>query len=150
MLHKHVKALLVVALALTTGTLTARDGGESFEIYLNNKLLVRQNLAQSFSLQSLSLTDANANDQLVIYYNHCGKPANARTIAIKDGAGNVLKTYTFGDATHAKEGMTIPVKELLALEKKHKGVALAIYYKAKELPKGLTLTAVKFDDIAAN
>ena len=145
MLHKHLKALLLVAFVTVAGTLTARDGGESFEIYLNNKLLVRQHVSQSFSLQNLSLAEANADDKLVIYYNHCGMPGKARTIAIKDAAGNVLKTWTFGDAASAKEGMTIQVKELLALQKKNKG-ELAIHYTAKELPKGLTLTSVKFSN----
>ena len=148
MLHKQLKALLLVAFVTVAGTLTARDGGESFEIYLNNKLLVRQHVSQSFSLQNLSLTEANANDHLVIYYNHCGMPGKARTIAIKDAAGNVLKTWTFGDAANAKEGMTIQVKELLALQKKNKG-ELAIHYTAKELPKGLTLTSVKFSSKAS-
>ena len=146
MLHKQLKALLLVALITVTGTLSARDGGESFEIYLNNKLLVRQHVSQSFNFQNLNLTAANANDKLVIYYNHCGIPGKSRTIAIQDAAGNVLKTYTFGDAASTKEGMTIPVKELLALEKQSKGVQLAIHYKAKELPKGLTLTSLKLAD----
>jgi hypothetical protein len=149
MLHKQLKALLLVALVSVSGTLIARDGGESFEIYLNNKLLVRQHVTQSFSLQNLNLTAANANDRLVIYYNHCGMPGKSRTIAIKDAAGKVLKTYTFGDAGSTKEGMTIPVKELLALEKNNNGAQLAIHYTAKELPKGLTLSAVKFNDKAA-
>jgi len=148
MLHKQLKAFLLVAFVMVAGTLTARDGGESFEIYLNNKLLVRQHVSQSFSLQNLSLTEANANDHLVIYYNHCGMPGKARTIAIKDAAGKVLKTWTFGDAANAKEGMTIQVKELLALQKKHNG-ELAIHYTAKELPKGLTLTSVKFSNKAS-
>ena len=91
MLHKQLKALLLVAFVTVSGAFTARDGGESFEIYLNNKLLVRQNVSQSFSLQNLSLTEANANDHLVIYYNHCGMPGKARTIAIKDAAGNIFE-----------------------------------------------------------
>ena len=148
MLHKQLKALLVVSLVTATTAFTVKDGGESFEIYLNNKLLVRQHVTQSFNLQNLSLTTANANDNLVIYYNHCGMPGKARTIAIKDATGKVLKKWTFGDAGSAKEGMTIPVKELLALEKNHKGSALAIHYAARELPKGLTLTSVKFGNKA--
>jgi hypothetical protein len=144
MLHRQLKAFLLVAFVAVSGTLIARDGGESFEIYLNNKLLMRQHVTQAFSLQNLNLTAANANDQLVIYYNHCGMPGKARTIAIKDAAGNILKKYTFGDAANVKEGMTISVKELLALQKNHNGVQLAIHYTAKELPKGLTLTSVKF------
>jgi hypothetical protein len=146
MLHKQLKALLIVALVMATGTLAARDGGESFEIYLNNKLLVRQHVTQSFNLQDLNLKEVNANDKLVVYYNHCGMPGKSRTIAITDAAGNVLKKWTFGDAATAKEGMSIPVKELLALQEKHKNSKLAIHYTAKELPKGLTLAGMKFSD----
>lgn len=148
MLHKQLKALLLVAFVSVAGSFAAVDGGEAFEIYLNNKLLVRQYVTGSFSLQSLNLTEANANDKLVIYYNHCGKPGKARTIAIKDAAGNILKKYSYGDGASVKDGMTIPVKELLALEKSHKGVQLAIHYTAKELPKGLTLSGVKFKEKA--
>jgi hypothetical protein len=88
-----------------------------FEIYLNSKLLVRQYNPQSFTLQSLNLTEANVNDKLVIYYNHCGHPGKSRTIAIVDKAGNVLKKYNFGDGNSVQDGMSIPVKEFLALEK---------------------------------
>src|SRR5687768_12526082 len=83
---------------------------------------------------------------LIVYYNHCGMPSKSRTIAITDAAGNVLKKWTFGDAATAKEGMSIPVKELLALQEKHKNSKLAIHYTAKELPKGLTLAGMKFSD----
>ena len=146
MLHKQLKALLLVSFVSLASSFTASDGGEVFEIYLNNKLLVRQHITGSFSLQNLNLTEANANDKLVIYYNHCGMPGKARTIAIKDAAGNILRKYSFGDGANLKDGMTIPVKELLTLEKNHKGAQLAIHYTAKELPKGLTLSAVKFND----
>src|SRR5262249_9759493 len=98
----------------------------------------------SFNLQSLSLTEANANDNLVIYYNHCGVPGKGRAIEIQDASGTVLKKYNFGDGANLKDGMTIPVKELLALEKKHKGMELAIHYSAQDMPKGFTLTDVKF------
>ena len=140
---KQIKSLLLIALVTVAMPLVERDGGESFEIYLNNKLLVRQHVSQSFSFQNLNLSAANANDKIVVYYNHCGMPGKARTIAIQNADGKVLKTYTFGDAATAKEGMIIPVKDLLALEKNNKGVQLAIHYKATELPKGLTLTALK-------
>ena len=149
MLQKSLKAMLLIALVSVTAPLAARDGGEMFEIYLNGKLLVRQYNPQSFTLQSLNLTEANVNDKLVIYYNHCGHPGKSRTIAIVDKAGNVLKKYNFGDGNSVQDGMSIPVKEFLALEKNNQGMQLAIHYTAKELPKGLTLSAVQFKNKAA-
>ena len=43
-----------------------------YEIYLNNKLIVRQAVTQSINLQSLQLNSSNVNDQLVIYYHYFG------------------------------------------------------------------------------
>lgn len=124
---------------------TAKAGGESFEIYLNNKLILRQAVSQSLNLQSLSLDKANKDDQLVIYYHHCGTNGKGRTIAIKDDNGHVIKEWKFGDATGTKSGMTIPVKELLQLEKNYARTNLSLFYSSEQMPKGRALSALQFN-----
>lgn len=147
MQHRTFKPEWAIALTFTIICLqafTAKAGRESFEIYLNNKLILRQAVTQSLSLQSLQLDKANKDDQLVIYYNHCGATGKARTIAIKDDKGNIIKEWKFADASGANTGMTIPVRELLQLEKNYSHAGINLFYSSQQMPKGRTLSAIQF------
>jgi hypothetical protein len=125
---------------------TAKAGGEGFEIYLNNKLILWQAVNKPFTLHSLQLDKANKDDQLVIYYHHCGSTGTDRTIVIKDDKGNTIKEWKFADASGSNnKGMTIPVKELLQLEKNYSQTNLNIVYFSQQLPKGRALSAVQFN-----
>jgi len=127
----------------------AFGGVDSYEIYLNKKLVVKQLVTQALLLSNLQLNEANSKDVLVIYYNHCGAIGKGRSIAIKDDRGVVLKEWKFTDAagsdnysdvTGPDKGMTIPVKDLLTLEKN--GASLSLYYSSQQLPEGRMLTHV--------
>ena len=125
----------------------ARPGGvDSYEIYLNNKLLTRQFANQPLSLKSLQLNQANLNDQLVIYYSHCGTAGKGRKIIIKDEKGNTIKEWKFANASGSNTGMTIAVKDLLQLEKKHASDALSLFYTSEQLPQGRMLTGVRLSN----
>ena len=124
-------------------------GADSYRIYLNNKLILQQYVTRSLDLKSLPLSEANANDKLVIYYNHCGATGRSRSIAVKDENGVVLKEWKFQDAPVKEggmnipagdDGMTIPVKEILALQAKNH--ELSLYYSSQQLPAGHLLTRV--------
>lgn len=147
MQHRSLKpawAAICTIVILCLQAFTAKAGGESFEIYLNNKLILRQAVSQSLTLQSLQLDKANKDDQLVIYYNHCGATGKDRSIAIKDEKGNIIKEWKFADATGSNKGMTIPVKELLQLEKNYAHTSFSLFYSAQQMPKGRTLSALQF------
>lgn len=132
-------SLLAIA-GLTTLMASNKGGADHYTIYLNNKLLVRQFVGQPLTLKSLQLDQANKNDQLVIYYSHCGKIGQGRSIVIRDEEGNTLKEWKFPNASDAGSGMTISVKELLLLQKK--GSGLNMYYASDELPKGRMLVGL--------
>lgn len=139
-----VKVFAIAALCLTVFTLTAKAGIDSYEIYLNNKLILKQSAAQPLNFKGLQLNKSNSNDQLVIYYFHCntmGKAGKGRSIAIKDGKGNTLKEWKFADATGSNTGMVIPVKELLQLANNNSNGPLSLYYAAQERPKEQMLTS---------
>jgi hypothetical protein len=122
----------------------ALPGGDRYEIYLNGKLILQQNVYGPMKLQSLALESATAKDQLVVHYSHCGTIGKSRSIAILDSHGKVLKKWSFADASGQKAGMIIPVKELLTLQKNATGQELVLVYSAKELPDGRQLTAFRF------
>jgi len=124
---------------------TSKAGTDVFEIYLNNKLILRQAVTQGFTLQSLQLNKANKNDQLVIFYNHCGAIGKSRAIAIKDDKGNTIKEWKFADATGADRGMTIPVSELLQLQKNYSQTNINLVYSSRQLPQGRAISVLQFN-----
>lgn len=143
------KGLVMAALSVVVLVQPLIAGGDSYRIYLNNKLILQQYVGQPLSLESLALSEANANDKLVVYYNHCGATGRSRVVAIKDENGVVLKEWKFADAPLKEgsayapagdDGMRIPVKEILELKAKNHG--LSLFYSSQQLPAGRLLTKV--------
>lgn len=139
--------LTLVALCVMLVSFRAEAGLDSYEIYLNGKLIMKHYVNQPLTLRMLQLEKENAAGQLVIRYTHCNvKGAGTdRSIAIRDGKGQVLKQWKFANNVAANESMTIPVRELLLLEKNNAGQELKLHYMAKELPEGEMLAALRLD-----
>ncbi len=135
----------LITLSFTVLSFTTKLGLDSYEIYLNNKLILKQYVNQPLSLRVLQLDQAKDNDQLRINYKHCTMEGAGtdRTIVLKDETGNVLKKWAFTNASGADLSMVIPVKELLQLEKNNAHHDLSLYYTARELPKGETLALLR-------
>ncbi len=119
---------------------SAMAGTDSYRLFLDGKLIMSQYVGQPLSLITLPLPEANGKGDLVIYYSHCGATGKDRSITVKDEKGTVLKVWKFEDATRKEDGMHIPVKELLALEKT--GRQLSLCYSSQQLPEGRLLTHV--------
>lgn len=142
----YLKMFTLVTLCVIAFSFTTTFGLDSYAIYLNDKLILKQMVNQPLSLRVLELSKAKKNDQLHINYTHCtikGGAGTARAIVLKDKKGNVVKKWTFADATGSDLNMTIPVKELLVLEKAHAGQELSLHYTARELPKGEMLSMLR-------
>jgi hypothetical protein len=135
------KTLALLAVCATLFSFSSYRGGDSFSIFLNDKLVFEQHVAAKEGVKSFELSKANANDELSIYYSHCGKPGKGRSIAIKDENNRMLKEWHFGDAINTKSSMRCKVGEILALQKNKAG-KLQLYYSSKELPEGHVLAAI--------
>ncbi len=141
-----LKAFALTAFLVTFFALSARAGLDSYAIYLNNKLVLKQSVSEPLNLAGLHLDQANVNDKLVIYYSECHAPnklGTGRSIQVKNEEGETIKEWRFADVSGKDKGMEIPVKELLALKKRIKG-NLSLVYTATLLPKGQMLTGVQF------
>lgn len=138
---------MLVALGFTAFGFTANLGLDSYEIYLNNKLILKQHVNQPLSLRKLQLEKANANDQLRINYTHChgNGIGTGRSIAVKDEHGNILKKWDFADGSGADASMIIAVTELSRLEREHAGQDLSLQYASRELPKGEVLAFLQME-----
>ena len=119
-------------------------GGEGFEIYLNDKLIVQRYGNDMNSIKTIQLDQSVSNGQLAIRYYHCGRPGKSRVITIKDEQNTVLKQWKFGDAKDASAKVCCNVKDILALPKLKTGKKVSLYYASTEIPNGrelVTLTA---------
>jgi hypothetical protein len=135
-----VKHLSVTLLALAPFSISAFAGGDSYEIYLNKKLIApRQHVHNAKGVIHLKLDQANVNDVLTITYSHCGQVGKGRSIAILDNQNRVIKEWKFDDNGE----MSIPVKEILTIQKKNSENGLKLYYSSKQyLPKGRMLASI--------
>lgn len=140
------KLLAFLMLCLTLSGFKPDKGLDTYEIFLNKKLILKQAVNAPLSLKKLQLSHANSNDQLRIFYAHCMNGGNAgtgRSIAIEDATGNVLKKWAFKDIEKAME---IPVKELLQVEKQHADKILSLHYVSQELAeRNMLLASVQFE-----
>ena len=134
------KTLLLLVAAAGLASFTPL-GGEGFEIYLNDKVVLRQYGADMNKMQQLKLTGAAAEDNLVVKYHHCGKVGKNRVIAIKDANNKTLKEWRFADVTTPFSAMQCKVKDIVSLGKKEV-TELRLYYTSSELPAGRQLTSI--------
>ena len=142
-----MKLFTLITLCFIAFGFTGNLGLDTYEVYLNDKLILKHSVNQPLNLRTLQLGKATADDQLRIIYTHCMvKGAGTdRIISIKNEKGTMLKKWEFPNATGSNLSMTIPVKELLKIEKAYADYDLRIYYTARELPKGEMLALIQTD-----
>ena len=134
------KSMALVAVCATLFSFSPKPGGEGFEIYLNNKVLLQQYGSQMDAVKSLSLNQSSYNDQLTIKYHHCGKVGKNRIVTLKDGQNKMLKEWHFADAETPVAAMAVNVKDILSLQKGNG--RLNLFYSSSELPNGRLLTVI--------
>lgn len=142
--QKLIKLLLLTSMLVGIFSFTTFAGGDTYEIYLNDKLICKQQYKLLTGSTDFHLAKLNANDRLVIKYTHCGEVGKNRSIVIKDENGNIIKEWKFTDTQSNQSVMVIQVKDLLAL--KTKDASVKLYYSAKQLPEGRMLAAITIDE----
>jgi hypothetical protein len=149
MQHLHFKTVmrsgLFIMLCLTAFVSTAKAGLDYYEIFIGKKLIFKRYLNESLNLKSLPVDQTNINEQLVIHYYQCNAPnkmGTKRSIALKDDKGNTIKEWKFADGSTSNTGMTIPIKELLQLQKTSKSNTLNLFYAAEGRREGEKLVSI--------
>ena len=135
--------MAMAVLSVTLFSFSLFPGGDHFEVYLNKKLVFQQNVSQSSSLKALALDQRNVNDQVDVFYSHCGKIGSKRVITIKDGK-KVVKQWRFAEASGNKF-MSIGAKEILTYQNKNADRKLNLYYSSHEIPEGRLLASIILD-----
>jgi len=142
--QRGIKLLVLLGLLITAPAFSGNMGGDSFTIYLNNKLLLQQSVYGEEGTKSLQLDQASPNDQLMISYSHCGKSGTGRSILLKDAQNTTLKEWRFADASGANNAMTCRVKDILDLQKGN--TTINLFYTSRELPNGRMLASLQLHD----
>ena len=141
-----VKLHLLAALCFIAFGFTAYAGLDSYEVFLNDKLILQNYVNQPLDLRKLQLQAASDQDELRIHYKHCTNKGvgTGRSITIKDQKGNIVKKWEFADVSSSRSAMVIPVKALRELENKSGGAELSLHYTAQENPEGEMIASLRF------
>lgn len=141
------KTITILAICATLSAFTVKPGGEAFEIYLNNQLVLQRHGSNMDDIKSIRLNQSSANEKLSIKYNHCGKVGKNRHITISNGQDKILKVIKYPDAATPMSGMEMEVKDLLNM-KNGNGNTLKLSYASSELVKGRMLVNLLIPDVS--
>ena len=137
-----VKFITLCVLCLSLFSFSSKMGGDSFEIYLNSKRILQQFVSHSSTVTSFQLDQRNSNEQMDVYYRHCGQVGTDRDIQVKDAQNHLLKEWHFADVTDSRAPMSFKVNDILNLQKKNNPGKVNLYYSSKQLPGGRLLASI--------
>src|SRR5690242_17933028 len=96
--HLAIRSLVVLVFCTALLSFAERPGGDTFSIYLNEKLLLQQHVWLERGVKDISLAGTKLNDVLKIQYSHCGKTGTARSLAVLNDESRIVKTWHFADS----------------------------------------------------
>lgn len=139
--------VLVVLAGITLVSFAPVPGGYSYEVYLNNQLIIKEHLYGRTEVSSLPLNITTAQGELSIMFNNCNKVDTSRKISIKDDNDKTLKEWTFADSPDIKNRMKIKASEISAFSNKHSSVKLV--YSSIEVRDGVHLVNLELTGASA-
>jgi len=140
-----ILSVLAIAFSVTFFSFTSKPGGEGFEIYLNNKLVLQQFGKDLNKVKTISIDPTLTHAQLSVKYYHCGQVGKNRVLAVKNATNKVLKEWSFDNSAKNSNAMYCGVKEILDLQKVNSS-KLYLYYSSSQLPKERLLVTISKGD----
>jgi len=135
----------VIALVVFSAILfsfTPEPGGDSFKIYVNDKLVIQERIAKQ-TAALLPLEADGVNDQVKVYFSHCGKVGSDRSLSVRNANNKVLKEWHYPNVDdYAQGAMTCSARDIVALAGKNKNDA-TLYYSSSEIPGGIALASIQ-------
>ena len=135
------KSLALLAIITALFSFSSPLGGDLYEIYLDNKMVVKQYVTMKEPVKTLELDKSIADQQLDVFYSHCGKTGTKRSITIRDGQ-NILKQWSYPDGGTVNTKMACKVKDLLSLQKTNNPTRVDLIYSSQEMPEGKILATL--------
>ena len=138
----------MILLPVTLLSFIPKPGADHFEVYLNKKLVFQQYVGQNTTTKSLALDQGNINDQVDVFYSHCGVMGKKRTITIRDGQ-TILRQWRFPDTENDKAAanrlMSMRAKDILSFQSKGSDRKINLYYSSEQIPDGRLLASIVLD-----
>ena len=131
----------VLATILISTVANSPLGGECFEIYQDNKLVLQRCGKDVNTVQTISLNTASSSSELTVKYFHCGQIGKNRVLTLKSSDGKTLKEWKFANGTTNAAGMKCGVKEIFSVKVANQS-NLKLYYTSSELPDGKLLAII--------
>jgi hypothetical protein len=128
---------------LSTTLLSFSFGGDSLEIYLNQKMVLQQYMHIDKTIKTISLDQSDYDKQLNVYYRHCGIAGKGRKISVQDESHKLVKSLQFADGPDKNAAMSMKVKDLFPA-KNNEGKKVQLYYSSKEMPEGKLLATLVY------
>ncbi len=142
-----IRSLVFMVIATALFSFSRVPGGDSYTIYLNDKLLIQHYVYKGENLKPISLGGVTANDILKVHYSHCGKMGVARVLTVRDNGLNTLKTWKYPDSSDGSEGaMTCKAADIVSLQHANPNRKLLLYYSSEQLPEGRVLATINAND----
>jgi ferredoxin-like protein FixX len=143
-----IQCLAALSFFMALSSFALMPGGDYFEVYLNNKMVLQETLHNRKATPPL-LLDETSTDQLHVYYSHCGETGTSRKITLKDAQNKSLKEWKYPDVDKTvKDAMSCSVKEITAFKKG--GHTLTLFYSAKESANEVALAPIQWLDKTAS
>lgn len=133
----------IIALSLFLLSFVPELGGEHYQVYLNNSMLIQQVIHNQKALPALTL-DETARGTFAVMYDHCGQVGTSRSLTLQSDKNQVLKKWEFADGG---KRMTMEAKEVVALLKAQSAIKLV--YASAEIPEGRGLAFLSLTKNAA-
>ena len=138
--------LLITSLAFVMTAFINPFGGEGYEIYIDNKLVIQQFGQQMKQVKNLQFNSSQKESELSVKFFHCGMAGKSRTLELRTPDKQVLKQWQFKNEEAKNFAITVPVKEILDLQKKSGAGTLHLFYSSKEAPDGRLLAGIVTSD----
>ena len=142
MKQRTIKSIFLLGLSALLFSFSGNWGGDSFQIYLNKKLVVKDYVHNSMGTKSFSMDKSTYDDEVEVYYSHCGQVGKNRAITIKDENNRLLKELHFADYSGKNSGMSFKVSDFVNWDKRNGVDQLNIYYSSNELTNGRLLASI--------
>ncbi len=117
-------------------------GGEGYQIYIDNKLVLEQFGNDRKQVKNLQLEPSQAKSELRVKFYHCGMAGNSRILELRTPGKQVLRQWQFANEEGKNFAITVAVKDILDLQKKAGAGTMHLFYASKEAPEGRFLAGL--------
>jgi hypothetical protein len=129
-------------LAIGLPSYRSARGGEGYEVYLNQKLIM-QKFGKELAQPALLKLDPSQDQQLRIIYYHCGKNGKNRQLTLRDESEQVLKVWKYANSSQPASPMELNLAAVAQTGKSKGSGKWSLHYNSSELQNERQLLVIE-------